>query len=104
MVRPASSTSTLSPFSVSSFAAQPPVIPEPPMIASNVFVPAMLAPCRTRPEPGTHLLATPLRPGANLHLQFLRESNLRSVVALQRNVPSNVVHVSLAIATHPSVA
>src|SRR5215475_3058529 len=37
MVRPASRTRTLRPFSVSSLAAQPPVIPDPTMIASYVF-------------------------------------------------------------------
>src|SRR5580698_430777 len=37
MVRPASRMRTLRPFSVSSLAAQPPVIPEPTMIASYVF-------------------------------------------------------------------
>src|SRR5712664_2378151 len=97
MVRPASSTSTLSPFSVSSFAAQPPVIPEPTMIASYVFVAAMLAPCGTRPESGTQLLAAMLRAGNNLQLQFLRESNFRSVIAVQRNVPEDVVEVSLQL-------
>src|SRR6266852_2620693 len=43
IVRPASSTSTFSPFSVSSFAAHPPVIPDPTMIASYIFVAAMFA-------------------------------------------------------------
>src|SRR5216684_3140844 len=43
IVRPASNTSTFSPFSVSSFAAQPPVIPDPTMIASYVFVAAIFA-------------------------------------------------------------
>src|SRR5688572_29329830 len=37
-MRPRSSTRVLSPFSVSSFAAQPPLIPEPTTIASNEFV------------------------------------------------------------------
>src|SRR6266404_8636861 len=97
MERPASRTSVFNPFSVSSFAAQPPVIPEPTMIASNVFVAAMLAPCRTRPESGTHLLATVLRAGDNLQLQFLRESNFRGVIAVQRNVPEDVVEVSLQL-------
>src|SRR4249920_2146449 len=36
-MRPRSSTSVLRPFSVSSFAAQPPLIPEPTTIASNEF-------------------------------------------------------------------
>src|SRR5215212_38468 len=36
-MRPRSSTRVFSPFSVSSFAAQPPLIPEPTTIASNEF-------------------------------------------------------------------
>src|SRR5436189_1897875 len=36
-MRPRSSTSVFKPFSVSSFAAQPPLIPEPTTIASNEF-------------------------------------------------------------------
>src|SRR5688500_16800554 len=40
-LRPRSSTSVFSPRSVSSFAAQPPDMPEPTTIASNVFAVAM---------------------------------------------------------------
>src|SRR4029077_13435436 len=99
MVRPASSTSTLNPFSVSSFAAQPPVIPEPTMTASYVFVAAMFPspPVLRVPEPGAQLCAAMLRAGDNLQLEFLRESNFRGVVAMQRNAAEDVVEVSLQV-------
>src|SRR6266436_6973800 len=99
MVRPASSTSTLSPFSVSSFAAQPPVIPEPTMTASYVFVAAMFPspPVLRVAETGAQLCAAVLRAGNNLQFQFLRESNFRGVVAMQRNTAEDVVEVSFQL-------
>src|SRR6266849_6118670 len=78
MGRPASRTSVLSPFSVSSLAAQPPVIPEPTTIASYAvpgifFSSGLFEICERR--------AAMQRTGDDFFAQFLLEAHLGRVIA-----------------------
>src|SRR5260370_895201 len=85
MGRPASRMSVFRPFSVSSFAAQPPVIPEPMMTASYLGV-GIFSPKKSGfPESGSYIRATMLRARNNLQFEFLRETNFRSVVTVDGN-------------------
>src|SRR5260370_895200 len=85
MGRPASRMSVFRPFSVSSFAAQPPVIPEPMMTASYLGV-GIFSPKKSGfPESGAYIRATMLRARNNLQFEFLRETNFRSVVTVDGN-------------------
>src|SRR6267154_368116 len=85
MGRPASRMSVFRPFSASSFAAHPPVIPEPIMTASYLGV-AIFSPTKLGfPESGSYIRATMLRARNNLQFEFLRETNFRSVVTVDGN-------------------
>src|SRR2546423_703423 len=87
MVRPASRTSVFSPFSVSSFAAQPPVMPEPTIIASYVLVAMQIPLCLLlRGQRHTAMMGA----RNDLQVQFLREGNFRSVVAVNSDAFKDV--------------
>src|SRR5215472_3261963 len=93
MGRPASKTSVLRPFSVSSFAAQPPVIPEPTIIASKVEWGICFSLCVSEPRAERH--ATVLRAGNDLQLQFLGETDFRGVIAVKGHVLEDSEEVAL---------
>src|SRR6266446_1935982 len=78
MLRPASRTSVLSPFSVSSLAAQPPVIPEPTTIASYA-VPAIFFSSGLFEICERH--AAMQSTGDDFFAQFLLETHLGRVIA-----------------------
>src|SRR5262252_4731947 len=103
MVRPASRIKTFNPFSVSSFAAQPPVIPEPTISASYVFV-AIFSPGLRLADGST----TMLRAGNNLEFQFFFEGDLRSVEAMKCDVleddPERPFHLRVRFRHGVSVA
>src|SRR5580693_3485528 len=93
MLRPASSTSVFRPFSVSSFAAHPPVIPEPITIASYVLLLAAmrvslcLLLCR-------HRHAAMLSAGNNFQFELARKTNFRRVVSVQRDALEHYEKIS----------
>src|SRR5687767_13670559 len=88
MSRPASRTSVRSPRSLSSFAAHPPVIPEPTTMASYSFA------LGTQPSSALFPMPAPLAPrnrrvavipsGHHVRTQLLRDANARGVVAPHR--------------------
>src|SRR6185312_6565923 len=97
MVRPASKTRTLSPFSVSSLAAQPPVIPEPTMIASYVFA-GMSSPLGLLLS---QRRATVICTRHDFEAELFGESDFRRVVAVDgdafEDVPERALELVVAL-------
>src|SRR5450755_3339771 len=89
MVRPASRTSVFKPFSVSSFAAHPPVMPEPTMIASYDW----FAMCPLRLFLDHQRNTTMKGAGYDLQVELLAESDLRGVIPMERNALENVPEI-----------
>src|SRR5262245_55890370 len=97
MGRPASRISVLSPFSVSSFAAQPPVIPDPTTIAPAVAV-GIFSPRSGFAQAGGHGIASVLRAGNNFQLQLFFETDFGSVVAMNRDAFEDFPEIAFQLA------
>src|SRR5215831_1009045 len=92
MFRPASSTRVLRPFSVSSFAAQPPVMPEPITIASKMFCSLTGARCLLH---GSSFDTTLVLAGDNFEMQFVRGSCFRGVVGRECQSPKHGIETRI---------